>query len=154
VRLLESVPETTWPGNIPVFVKIDIGYHRAGVAVGEGQLSDLAYALKSSQRTYTSGFYAHMGHSYGVGDPQEALKFFAEELEGVEQGALEFLKCAGATASKDPNAPKVVLSIGATPTATATQNIVDNSEGTKCTGHYSSESVRASPSSCTQESTP
>jgi D-serine deaminase-like pyridoxal phosphate-dependent protein len=128
VRLLESVSEDTWPGKIPVFVKIDIGYHRAGVAVGSGQLSDLAYALKSSQRTNTVGFYAHMGHSYGVGDPQEALKFFAEELEGVEQAALEFLKCTGVTSSSDPNAPKAVLSIGATPTATATQNIVDNGE--------------------------
>ena len=131
VRLLESVSEETWPGQIPVFVKIDIGYHRAGVAVGQAQLSDLAYALKASQRTHTAGFYAHMGHSYGVGDPQEALTFFAEELEGVEQAALEFLKCVGATASKDPNAPKAVLSIGATPTATATQNIVDNCEGGK-----------------------
>ena len=131
VRLLESVTEETWPGRIPVFVKIDIGYHRAGVAVGQAQLSDLAYALKASQRTHTAGFYAHMGHSYGVGDPQEALKFFSEELEGVEQAALEFLKCSGATASKDPNAPKAVLSIGATPTATATQNIVDNCEGSK-----------------------
>jgi hypothetical protein len=54
-----------------------------------------------------------MGHSYGVGDPQEALKFFAEELEGVEKAALEFLKCVGATASEDPSAPKAVLSIGA-----------------------------------------
>jgi D-serine deaminase-like pyridoxal phosphate-dependent protein len=131
VRLLESGSEDTWPGKIPVFVKIDIGYHRAGVAVGSGQLSDLAYALKSSQRTHTVGFYAHMGHSYGVGDPQEALKFFAEELEGVEQAALEFLKCTGVTSSKDPNAAKAVLSIGATPTATATQNIVDNSEAYK-----------------------
>jgi D-serine deaminase-like pyridoxal phosphate-dependent protein len=131
VRLLESIPETTWPGKIPVFVKIDVGTHRSGVAVGQGQLSDLAYALKASQRTNTAGFYAHMGHSYGVGDPQEALKFFAEELEGVEQGALEFLKCVGVSGSKNPNAPKVVLSIGATPTATAAQNIVDDAEGGK-----------------------
>lgn len=129
-KMLEAIPEETWPGRIPVFVKIDIGYHRAGVAVGEAQLGDLAYALKaSSGRTRTAGFYAHMGHSYSVGDPQEALKFFSEELQGVEQGALEFLKIVGATASSDPKAPKVVLSIGATPTTTATQNIVDNCEG-------------------------
>lgn len=131
VRTLENVSEETWPGQIPVFVKIDIGYHRAGVAVGQSQLSDLAYALKASQRTHTTGFYAHMGHSYGVGDPQEALKFFAEELGGVEQAALEFLKCSGGTGSTDPTAPKVTLSIGATPTATATQNIVDNIHGYK-----------------------
>jgi D-serine deaminase-like pyridoxal phosphate-dependent protein len=113
--MLEAIPEEAWPGRIPVFVKIDIGYHRAGVAVGEAQLGDLAYALKgSSGRTRTAGFYAHMGHSYSVGDPQEALKFFSEELQGVEQGALEFLKI-----------------VGATPTTTATQNIVDNCAGSQ-----------------------
>lgn len=131
VRMLEAVPAEAWPGKIPVFVKIDIGSHRAGVAVGQGQLSDLAYALKASTRTNTAGFYSHMGHSYGVGDPQEALKFFSEELQGLETGALEFLKCSGVSGSKDPNAPKVVLSLGATPTATATQNIVDDCEGGK-----------------------
>ena len=130
VKMLDEIPQDSWPGRIPVFIKIDIGYHRAGVAVGEAQLGDLAYALKaSSGRTRTAGFYAHMGHSYGVGDPQEALKFFSEELTGVEQGALEFLKCAGASASEDADAPKVVPSIGASPTATATQNIVDGCEG-------------------------
>ncbi|KAM0715849.1 hypothetical protein Q7P37_008363 [Cladosporium fusiforme] len=129
IRTLETVSADIWPGKIPVFVKIDTGYHRAGVAVGQGQLSDLAYALKASSRTSTAGFYAHMGHSYGAGDPQEALKFFTEELQGLEQGALEFMKCTGATASRDATAPKVVLSLGATPTATATQNIVDGCEG-------------------------
>ena len=62
VRMLEAIPQDSWPGRIPVFIKIDIGYHRAGVAVGEAQLGDLAYALKaSSGRTRTAGFYTHMG---------------------------------------------------------------------------------------------
>lgn len=132
VRMLEAVSAETWPGKIPVFVKVDVGYHRAGVAVGSGTLSDLAYALKASQRTHTTGFYAHMGHSYGVGNPQEALRFFSDEIRGLEEAAIEILKCVGVSESKDPNAPKVVLSIGATPTTTAAQNIVHgNTEDAK-----------------------
>lgn len=129
IRTLETVPSDLWPGQIPVFVKIDTGYHRAGVSPGQGQLSDLAYALKASTRTATAGFYAHMGHSYGSSGPDEALQFFSDELQGLEQGALAFLKCSGGSISADPSAPKITLSLGATPTATATQNILDNRPG-------------------------
>nr|OQO23186.1 hypothetical protein B0A51_08540 [Rachicladosporium sp. CCFEE 5018] len=128
VALLNDVHESTWPGQIPVFVKVDVGYHRAGVAIGSGQLADLAYALNASTRTKVTGLYAHMGHSYAVGSPGEALKAFSDELRGLEEAAIEFLKCAGAVASRDPDAPKMVLSLGATPTTTSTQNIFDHSE--------------------------
>nr|OQO19209.1 hypothetical protein B0A51_13190 [Rachicladosporium sp. CCFEE 5018] len=131
VALLDSVTNEAWPGKTPVFVKVDVGYHRAGVAVGSGQLADLAYALNASQRVKVTGLYAHMGHSYAVSSPAEALKAFSGELQGLEEAAIEFLKCAGAVASKDPDAPKMVLLLGATPTTTSTQNILDDSEGTK-----------------------
>ncbi|OQO12519.1 hypothetical protein B0A48_03161 [Cryoendolithus antarcticus] len=131
VALLNDVAEDTWPGQVSVFVKVDVGYHRAGVATGSGQLADLAYALNASQRTKVTGLYAHMGHSYAVSSPQEALKAFSEELQGLEEGAIEFLKCTGAVASRDPDAPKMVLSLGATPTTTSTQNILDDKESTK-----------------------
>lgn len=129
IRTLSAFPDDAWPGKIPVMTKIDVGYHRAGVAIGSGQQSDLAYALKASERTTLIGFYAHMGNSYGVGNPQEALRFFSDELKGLEAGALEFLKCTGANETKDPKASKVVLSLGATPTITATQNLVHAHEG-------------------------
>ncbi|KAK6443634.1 hypothetical protein LTR95_000461 [Oleoguttula sp. CCFEE 5521] len=131
VSLLDSVADDTWPGKISVFVKVDVGYHRAGVAVGSGQLADLAYALNASQRVKVTGLYAHMGHSYAVSSPAEALKAFSGELQGLEEAAIEFLKCAGAVTSRNPDAPKMVLSLGATPTTTSTQNILDDSESTK-----------------------
>jgi D-serine deaminase-like pyridoxal phosphate-dependent protein len=72
-----------------------------------------------------------MGHSYSVSSPDEALDFMAKELIGLEEGAISFLKCTGAHVAKDPNAAKIVLSLGATPTARSIQNLLDGTEGAK-----------------------
>ncbi|EMD00182.1 hypothetical protein BAUCODRAFT_45077, partial [Baudoinia panamericana UAMH 10762] len=123
---LEQVDAAIWPGQIPVWINIDVGYHREGVSAQSGQLADIAYALKSSERTKLAGLYTHMGHSYAVTSPKEALEHFAKELEGLEQGAIEFLKVTGAHQSASSDAEKVTLSIGATPTATSIQNLLED----------------------------
>lgn len=127
VKLLDQVEASAWPGQIPVFAKIDIGDHRAGVSAESGQLADIAYSLAATERLHTAGFYAHMGHSYGASSPEEALEFLAQEIQGLESAAIAFLKCSGAHASKGANATKAILSLGATPTATATQNLLHSS---------------------------
>ncbi|CZT18670.1 related to alanine racemase [Ramularia collo-cygni] len=131
VKLLEDIDEATWPGKIPVHVNIDVGYHREGVAANSAQLADIAYSLSAAKRTILGGLYTHMGHSYAVSSPGEALKHMSLELEGLVEGALSFLKCTGAEGSQDPNAAKVVLSLGATPTATSIQNLVEDTDGAK-----------------------
>lgn len=132
IKLLETVPEQDWPGKIPLFVTIDVGYHREGVPAESKQLADIAYALKESKRVALTGLYTHMGHSYGVSSPEEALRFMSEELVGLEQGALSFLKVTGADLSSGRgNGSKVVLSLGATPTATSIQNLIEDSEAGK-----------------------
>lgn len=133
VKHLDAVSTASWPGQIPVWVNIDVGYHREGVPAQSPQLADLAYSLASSKRARLGGLYTHMGHSYGVNSPEEALKFMSEELEGLERGAIEFLKITGAHETKSPQADRVCLSIGATPTATSVQNILEDgsSEETK-----------------------
>jgi len=122
VKILDEVQTTSWPGRIPVFVNIDVGYHREGVSATSAQLADIAYALKASERVHLLGLYTHLGQSYGVSSPEEALRSLAEELEGLEKGAIECLKITGAHESKDEKTQKVVLSLGATPTATSIQN--------------------------------
>jgi D-serine deaminase-like pyridoxal phosphate-dependent protein len=131
VKLLDELEDAAWPGKIPVWVNIDVGYHREGVAADSKQLADIAYALSASNNATLGGMYTHMGHSYSVSSPDEALEFMAKEIEGLEEGAISFLKCAGAQASNDPNAAKVVLSLGATPTARSIQNLLDETEGAK-----------------------
>ncbi|EGP83343.1 uncharacterized protein MYCGRDRAFT_76868 [Zymoseptoria tritici IPO323] len=137
VKVLSEVDESTWPGRIPIWVNIDVGYHREGVPSDSKQLADIAYALSASKRVTLGGIYAHMGHSYGVSSPGEALSFFGQELEGLEQGAISFLKCTDAHATNDPNAEKIVLSLGATPTARAIQNLLSG-EATESTKAYRS----------------
>lgn len=131
VKILEEVDEATWPGKIPVFVNIDVGYHREGVAANSAQLADIAYSLSAAKKTVLGGMYTHMGHSYAVSSPDEALQHMSLELEGLVEGALAFLKITGAHESKDENAHKVVLSLGATPTTTSIQNLVEDTEGAK-----------------------
>jgi len=131
IKVLETVDDQSWPGQIPVWVNIDVGYHREGVSARSKQLADIAYSLASSNKTHLAGMYTHMGHSYGVNSPEEALKYMSTELEGLAEGAIEFLKITGAHETRSAKAEKVVLSLGATPTATSTQNLLEDTEGAK-----------------------
>lgn len=130
--ILENVPPDTWAGEIPVWVSIDVGYHREGVPADSQQLADIASRAAKSKRVKLAGVYTHLGSSYGVSSPEEALECMAQELEGLEKGALSYLKSAGITTTAS-DATKMSLSIGATPTATSVQNLLsdDSSEASK-----------------------
>jgi D-serine ammonia-lyase len=127
IKLLSAVPQSTWPGQIPIWVNIDVGDHREGVPAKSAQLADIAYALKSCSRTRLVGVYTHLGSSYSVSSPGEALQAMSRELAGLEDGALEFLKIVGAHGTKEADAAKVTLSLGATPTTTSIQNLLEES---------------------------
>lgn len=131
IELLENVDEALWPGKIRVFVNIDVGSHREGVAADSSQLADIAYSLVAAKKTVLGGMYTHMGHSYAVSSPDEALQHMSLELEGLVEGAIALLKCTGAQESAAPNATKVVLSLGATPTTTSIQNLAEDTPGAK-----------------------
>lgn len=60
VKLLDVVPESEWPGEVPIWVNIDTGYHREGVEAHSKQLADIAYSLSASKRTHLAGLYTHM----------------------------------------------------------------------------------------------
>ena len=127
IDLLERVDETVWRGKISAFVNVDVGYHREGVEATSQQLVDIADRLSRSKRTKLQGFYTHMGHSYGVSSPEQATQFMCMELEGLAAGAKAFLERYNSVdSSSDAIATKPVLSLGATPTATSTQNLFDD----------------------------
>ncbi|KAK5135061.1 hypothetical protein LTR08_005721 [Meristemomyces frigidus] len=121
ITLLDTLPASAWPGPIPVWLTIDTGYHREGVPPSSPQLAAIAHALATSTRARLAGLYTHMGHSYAVSSPSEALEAFCAELTGLQQGALAFLKI---TAAAHATTPKITLSLGASPTATAVQNLL------------------------------
>jgi D-serine deaminase-like pyridoxal phosphate-dependent protein len=102
--------------KVGVFIKIDTGYHRAGMMTSSSQFAPLVHAIAStSEGTFLKGFYSHYGHSYAGNSPDDAAHGLIEELLGLE-AAIRTLP-----ANHDG---KLTLSVGATPTATAAQTMV------------------------------
>lgn len=63
------------------------------------------------------GFYSHFGHSYAGNSEDDAANGLIEELTGLEEAC---------HAIPDTFTEKLVLSVGATPTATAAQNMLSS----------------------------
>lgn len=133
IEALEKIDDASWPGQIPVWVNIDVGDHREGVPADSAQLADIAYRLASVKRVHLVGLYTHLGSSYGSSSPEEALSYMSRELGGLQDGAVAFRKSFASAKGTDSDslAGRMALSLGASPTATAAQNILDNTEGGK-----------------------
>ncbi|KAE8355061.1 putative serine dehydratase domain-containing protein [Aspergillus coremiiformis] len=101
VRSGKSVP---WP----VFIKVDVGSHRAGVENTSAALPRLVQRAETSSAVELYGFYCHAGHSYSSRTAKEAEAVLQAEFEGVVSAS----RLLDVTADR-----KVVVSIGSTPTA-------------------------------------
>mgnify|MGYP004500664637 CR=1 FL=1 len=111
--------------KIGVFVKIDTGYHRAGILTSSPTFQPLVNAVMEKDTTRSGqgavvlkGFYSHFGHSYGGSSEDDAASGLIDELLGLE---------AAAQIVPEEKRRGLVLSIGATPTATAAQNMLSSS---------------------------
>lgn len=88
-----------------VFLKVDCGYHRAGVDPGSPDSVRLAMALGRSEAVRFQGLLTHAGHSYHARDVEEVRRVAAEEaaclsrfralLEG--EGLAETRRSVGST---------------------------------------------------------
>ncbi|KAI8939360.1 hypothetical protein NX059_003145 [Plenodomus lindquistii] len=117
-RLLESESNV----EIGIFIKIDTGYQRAGITTESPNFNKLVKTVSrktSKPGTFLKGFYSHLGHSYAGNSDVDAAKGLIKELMGLEF-AIENAPEAVVSASPEP----LVLSVGATPTATAAQNLL------------------------------
>lgn len=106
--------------EIGVFIKIDTGYHRAGIKTSSPNFGSLVNTVvKKTQKPgpFLRGFYSHFGHSYAGSSEDDAANGLIEELVGLE----EAIKAVPQSFSD-----KLVLSVGATPTATAAQNLLSS----------------------------
>jgi D-serine deaminase-like pyridoxal phosphate-dependent protein len=115
-----SRSSSLWPDPVRIFVKIDTGYHRSGITFDSSQFNAISTALATPElkdKISLLGLYSHLGHSYGFNTPTEAI-----------QGLItEFSSLALATKTVRETHGPLVLSVGATPTATAAQNIFPTS---------------------------
>ena len=111
---------------LQVFIKIDTGYHRAGVVVGTETFNRLVADVLEEAACGTVeflGFYSHAGQSYGGDSAMSAMKSLVVELEGLEKA----VNHASTARENTPTGKRYVLSVGATPTATSIENMLDKS---------------------------
>ncbi|KAI5303259.1 hypothetical protein KEM56_007743 [Ascosphaera pollenicola] len=107
--------------ELGIFVKLDNGYHRAGLTPDGSQFNQLVteiHKLECSEgRIKLRGFYSHLGNSYGSDSSDEALEYLAAENEGCALATLTAGELYG-------HERRFVCSVGATPTATSAQNLL------------------------------
>lgn len=115
----ERIVRSEMDVQIGVFIKIDTGYHRAGIQTSSPHFAQLVEAVVSKtqqdSRTFLRGFYSHFGHSYAGSSEDDAADGLIAELVGLEEAV---------KAVPQTHAGKLFLSVGATPTATAAQNML------------------------------
>ena len=67
-------------GHYSVFIKIDTGYHRAGLDAGNHQaIIDLAQYIQKSKTCSFIGLYSHAGHSYDQPSKTDVQRVAYEE---------------------------------------------------------------------------
>jgi D-serine deaminase-like pyridoxal phosphate-dependent protein len=118
-----------------VFIKIDAGYHRAGVTVGSPLLARLVRQISRCCNTAVWGVYCHAGNSYASTTFSSATHYLTEELQCTNEAArivgsvLEEEKAKAQDDGRSPQRHRVplVLSVGSTPTAHAASDVPSNS---------------------------
>lgn len=66
-----------------VFLKVDCGYHRAGVDPGNPDSARLAIAMARSEHVRFQGLLTHAGHSYNARDREEVARIAGEEAASL-----------------------------------------------------------------------
>jgi D-serine deaminase-like pyridoxal phosphate-dependent protein len=89
-----------------IFIKVDCGYHRAGIPPESPRMKTLILRAERSAAVSIHGFYCHGGHSYHSQTPDSAAAVLQQEVG-------EALKAAEMMTKKTA----IVISFGATPTA-------------------------------------
>ncbi|KAI4224809.1 MAG: hypothetical protein LQ349_007168 [Xanthoria aureola] len=121
-----------------VFIKVDTGYHRAGVTPSSAEFLNLVTRIldggKNSMNIEFGGLYSHAGHSYGGSSASQAMDLLIEEIESLRK-ASEIVKNLHTKIA-------LTLSVGATPTATSVQNLMELSDGPQAPGVKQSDALK------------
>jgi len=102
-----------------VFLKVDCGYHRAGVDPESPDSVRLAMNLARSEAVRFQGLLTHAGHSYDARDVEEIRRIAAEEA-----GSLTRFRALLAS----EGVGEAVRSIGSTPTASVVDRFTECDE--------------------------
>jgi len=102
--------------SFDVFLKVDCGYHRAGVDPDDPDSEQLARAIARSERVHFQGLLTHAGHSYNAGNRDEI-----RHIAGEESAALSRFRAI-------LGIDEIVRSIGSTPTLSVVDAFTDCDE--------------------------
>lgn len=125
---LPSVSALFEQSKVPpsIFLKIDMGGHRAGVLPLSASCIDLitsilALSASSDPICHFLGLYSHAGQSYSSSSSASALDFLRQEFEALLVTAQSVHSAAlSSSVIRSP----LVLSVGATPSATSMRNLL------------------------------
>ncbi|KAI7763618.1 hypothetical protein LZL87_010673 [Fusarium oxysporum] len=120
---LESVKAFSQHAKFPakVFLKVDTGYHRAGLpptAMNKNGLIEALAQLEANSEAELLGLYSHSSLSYKDSTAEQAMA----NLEGEIQGCLDAVNAHAHLFAKDK---ELVVSVGASPQVTAIENLVN-----------------------------
>ncbi len=102
-----------------VFLKVDCGYHRAGVDPEDPDSVRLAVAMARSPAIRLQGLLTHAGHSYNARTLGEVRRIAAEETESLTRFRA-LLSAHGLS--------EITRSIGSTPTTAGVEHFADTDE--------------------------
>ena len=109
-----------------VFLKIDTGYHRAGLLSTVEAIRLILSSLltpENGKRYIFAGLYSHSGHSYANTTIEESTASLRTEIESL-------VDLAHKIHGEYPQIKRpLLLSMGATPSATSIQSLVESSRG-------------------------
>jgi D-serine deaminase-like pyridoxal phosphate-dependent protein len=121
-----------------VFIKIDMGGNRAGIAPQTKSCLEIITSilrLESEGAASLLGLYSHAGQSYFGSNCATALVFLHQEFEAL-------LRTAMTVHSLTPH-KSLVLSVGATPTTTSIRNLLIDDEDTSTEESQAIAALRA-----------
>lgn len=120
-QTLHALEEFSTAGRTPfdAYLKVDCGYHRAGVDPESPDSVRLAIAMARSEAVRFQGLLTHAGHSYHARDGEEIRR-----VAGEESGSLtRFRALLAAEGLADAR-----RSIGSTPTASVVEQFIECEE--------------------------
>lgn len=110
LRALEAQKQT-----FDVFLKVDCGYHRAGVDPDSEGSVRLAQAIAGSPSVHFNGLLTHAGHSYDAKNVEEIRRVAKQETSAL-------------TRFRSKLSPNLIRSVGSTPTMSVVDRFEDVDE--------------------------
>ncbi|KAK1715190.1 hypothetical protein BDP67DRAFT_399477 [Colletotrichum lupini] len=106
---------------VGVYLKVDTGYHRAGLpatALNKGGLLEQLMQLDAQGKVTLVGLYSHSSLSYKDDTADQAMHNLAGEIEGCLEALHANESLLAANASRE-----ITISVGASPQVTAIENL-------------------------------